>query len=217
MHGRMFKKELDSDDLLQQDPAELGGIDGHPTPEQRADFVVKRLEQFIRDNRTVDEGMSFKQWTDMARTEIAITIADAETSYQDDDVVSNRLVISAAASLITIGIWGTLLAFDKAQHLVVAIICVIAGMWLAAVAGEWRFRKFFRMREAKKRAKSLRRVEDLNRRIKRMEKQLEKDVKEIEETVSAMVKTKAKAARSDTQNTMLSTIKDFREKMGMSG
>ena len=50
-----------------------------------------------------------------------------------------------------------------------------------------------------------------------MEKQLEKDVKEIEETVSAMVKTKAKAARSDTQNTMLSTIKDFREKMGMSG
>ena len=213
----MFNKDMEPDDLLQQDPAELGGPDGHPTPEQRADFVVKRLEQFIRDHRTVDEGMSFKQWADMARTEIAITIVDAETSYQDDDVVSNRLVISAAASMITIGFWGTLLAFDKAQYLVVAIICVIAGLWLFAVAGEWRFRKFFRMREAKKRAKSLRRVENLNRRIKQMEKQLEKDVKEMEKTVAAMVGAKKKAARSDAENSILTQMKDFREKFGASG
>ena len=42
-----------------------------PSPEQRADFVVKRLEQFIREGRTVGEGMSLKQWMDMARYEIA--------------------------------------------------------------------------------------------------------------------------------------------------
>jgi len=203
----MFNKDLEFDDLLQQDP----------TPEQRADFVVKRLEQFIRENRTVDEGMSFKQWTDMARAEIINTIIDAETSYQDDDMVSNRLVISAAASMITIGFWGTLLAFDKAQYLVVAIICVIAGLWLFAVAGEWRFRKFFRMREAKKRAKSLRRIENLNRRIKKMEKQLEKDVKEMEKTVSAMVGAKKKAGRVDDENSILSSMKEFQKKFGASG
>ena len=73
------------------------------------------------------------------------------------------------------------------------------------------------MREAKKRAKSLRRVENLNRRIKQMEKQLEKDVKEMEKTVAAMVGAKKKAARSDAENSILTQMKDFREKFGASG
>ena len=33
-----------------------------PTPDERAEYVIRRLEQFIRDGRTVDEGMSFKIW-----------------------------------------------------------------------------------------------------------------------------------------------------------
>ena len=212
----MPKKGENSVGLSQQSPPKSGGTEGFPTPEERADFVVKRLEQFIRDHRSVDAGMSFKQWADMARTEIAVTIIDAEISYQKDDVVSNRLIISAASSFITIGFWGTLFAFDKAQHLIVGIICIIAGMWLFAVAGKWRFRNFFRMYGAKKRTKSLRCIEGLNRRIKKMEKQLEKDVKEMEETISTSVGTKSKAARTDAENTLLSTLKDFREKSGVS-
>jgi hypothetical protein len=199
----MFNKELDTDKLLHYDPAKLGGGDGHPTPEQRADFVLKRLEQFIRDNRTVDEGMSFKQWTDMARTEIIVTIVDAEMSYQNDDIVSSRLVIGAAVSLITIGFWGTLLAFDKAQYLVVAIICGISGLCLFAAAIEWRCRKFFRTRKAKKRKKSLRSVEDLTRRIRKMEKQLENDIKEIEKNISEMDKLRIQDDRASTKNTIL--------------
>lgn len=39
---------------------------GNPTPEQRAEFIVRELEEFIRKNRTVG-GMSFSEWQDMAK------------------------------------------------------------------------------------------------------------------------------------------------------
>ena len=50
----------------------------HPTPDERAEYVILRLEQFIRDGRTIDEGMSFKKWQTMAKTEIALAIAEAQ-------------------------------------------------------------------------------------------------------------------------------------------
>jgi len=200
--------------LLQDDPLEKPGKEDRPTPEQRAEFVVRRLEQFIRENRSASEGMSFQKWQEMARTEIANSIVDAENEYQDDDVVSNRLVISIAACFVTIGFWGTLLAFDKAHYLLVAIICAVAGIWLFAVAGEWRFRRFFRARKALKRARSLRRVESLSRRIKRMESELEDEAKELEKSIREMVRTKAH--KSVAQAKLETQMEELREKIGAS-
>lgn len=34
----------------------------NPTPEERADYIILRLEQFIRDGRTFSEGMNYKKW-----------------------------------------------------------------------------------------------------------------------------------------------------------
>src|SRR3990167_4438821 len=138
----------DEFDLLQDDPKNLPGKGGHPTPEQRAEFVLKRLEQFIRDGRTISEGMNFKQWQDMARSEIAGAIVEAEQTYQDDYIVTRRLLFTIASATVTIGFWGTVMAFQKASFLVGAIIFGITGVWLYAVIGEWPLRKYFRRRAA---------------------------------------------------------------------
>lgn len=159
------------------------GRDGNPSPEERADFVVKRLEQFIRDSRTIAEGMSFKQWQEMARVEVAKAIIDAENSTQRDDVVTKRLLFCVAAAFVTIGFWGTAFAFDKAHYLLTAIVCGLAGFWLFAIAGEWRIRKFLKRRSAEKRARILRRVESLTRRIRKMEIELKDEAKVLEKVL----------------------------------
>ena len=35
-------------------------LTGDPSPDERAEYVILRLEQFIREGRTFDEDMSFK-------------------------------------------------------------------------------------------------------------------------------------------------------------
>jgi uncharacterized protein YlxW (UPF0749 family) len=152
----------------------------NPTPEERADYLVKRMEQFIREGSTVAEGMSFRQWQAMAKVEIANVIADAENSVQKDDVVTKRLLFVAAAAMITIGFWGTAVSLHKVGYLAAAIVCGISGLVLLGVAGEWRFRKWDKRRRAKKRTKTLARVEDLNRRIKKLERELEDEAEGLE-------------------------------------
>lgn len=152
----------------------------HPSAEQRADFVVKRLEQFIREGRTIAEGMSLKQWMDMARFEIANALIAAENARDDDEAVSKRLLFTVAAALTTIGFWGVLFAYDKVQYLVVAIIFGLTGIILLGIVGEWRLMKYFRRHQARQREKTLHRVEDLTRRIKRMEKELKEETRSLQ-------------------------------------
>ncbi len=151
-----------------------------PSPEQRADFVVKRLEQFIREGRTLAEGMNLKQWQDMARFEIANAVKAAENVHRDKGQVSRRLLFTVAASLVTIGFWGTLFAFDKVHYLVVAIIFTLTGIVLLAIVGEWQLMKYFRRHQARQRQETIYRVEDLTRRIKRMEKELKAETKALQ-------------------------------------
>jgi len=151
-----------------------------PSPEQRADFVVKRLEQFIREGRTLAEGMNLKQWQDMARFEIANAVQAAENVHHEKGIVSKRLLFTVAASLVTIGFWGTLFAFNKVEYLVVAIIFGLTGIVLLAIVGEWRFMKYFRRHQARQRQQAIYRVEDLTRRIKRMEKELKSESKALQ-------------------------------------
>ncbi len=165
--------------LLQDDPPPPTDQKGNPTADERADFVLKRIEQFIRDGRTIGEGMSLKRWQDMARFEISNALLEAENSRQEDDVVTKRLLFTMGAALITIGFWGVVFAFDKADYLVTALISGIAGLWLMAVATEWRFRKFWKARKARKRTQALIRIEGLTRRIKKMERELKKEEKDL--------------------------------------
>ncbi len=150
-----------------------------PTPDERAEYVILRLEQFIRDGRKVAEGMSFKIWQSMAKTEIAIAVTETELGQQKEEAVTKRLLFTFAAALVTVGFWGTAVSLHKVGYLVGGIICFVAGLALMGVAGEWRFRRWNKTRQADKRRQTLARVENLNRRIKRLENDLEKEEKRV--------------------------------------
>ena len=155
----------------------------HPTPDERAEYVILRLEQFIRDGRTIDEGMSFRKWQAMAKTEIAIAVAEAENSQQHDEISSRRVLFVAAAAMVTIGFWGGAVSFHNVGNMAAAIICTIAGVVLLGYAGGWQFRKYDNRKKSRERRRRLRRIESLNRRIKRLETALEKEEEELEEAL----------------------------------
>ena len=150
-------------------------LSDEPSPDERAEFVILRLEQFIREGRTFAEGMSFKIWQSMAKVEIAI--AEAELGQQKEETVTKRLLFTFAGALVTVGFWGTAVSLHKVGYLIGGIICGLAGLALMGIAGEWRFRKWNKTRKANKRRKSLARIESINRRIKRLEGELEKEEK----------------------------------------
>jgi len=152
--------------------------------EDRADYIVARLEQFIREGRKDEQGMSFDRWKQMARSEIAVAIAEAEMSQSHDQLHSKRVLFVCAAAMITIGFWGTVASLDKIDYLVGAAICGIAGIVLILAVGEWRYRSWSEMREARRRRQILGRVEGLNKRIKRLEKELEQEADEYEELLA---------------------------------
>jgi len=169
-------------------------LPNNPTPADRATYIVLRLEQFIREGRKLDEGMSFRKWQAMALAEIAANVADAQNEVQKDEVPVNRLLFTAAAAMVTIGFWGTAVSIHKVGYLAAGLVCLGAGIVMLAVAGEWKFRKFWRKREADKRRTRLKNIEGLNRRIKRLERELEREAKDLEKALTSARKANRKVA-----------------------
>ena len=166
----------------------IAGENNNPTPEERAAFIMQRLEQFIREGRTLSEGMNLQKWQDMAKVEIANAIVEAQVDNQDDDQVTKRLLFTFGASFTTIGFWGGLWAYDQAHYVAVAFLCGAAGLVMIGVALEWRVRKFWKRRQVGVRQKALRRCQDLTRRIKQMEFELEKEEKRLKKLHKETVK-----------------------------
>ncbi len=160
-------------------------LEGNPTAQERADFVTRRLEQFIRDNRTIDRGVNFRQWQAMARAEIVNAIQDAELDAQKDDVVTKRLLFIAASSLVTIGFWGVAFAWGQIGYLVAAIICGLAALLLFAFALEWPIRRAVKRHARRRRGVALGRIEDLNGRIRQMERELKREAKILDGRLQA--------------------------------
>jgi len=174
--------------MAEYDDFKVPELSEHPTPDERAEYVIMRLEQFIRDGRTIDEGMSFKKWQAMAKTEIAIAVAEAENSQEHDEIASRRVLFVAAAAMVTIGFWGTAVSFHNVGNMVAGIVCTIAGLIMLGTAVGWRARKWNNRRNSRERRKRLSRIENLNRRIKRLETALEKE----EEALDELLKKKRK-------------------------
>lgn len=158
------------------------------TAADRADYIVARLEQFIRDGSKDEKGMSFDQWKNMARSEIAVAIAEAETSQKFDELASKRVLFVSASAMVTIGFWGTVTSLDKLDYMIGALVCGFAGLVLLLAIGNWRLRTWSEIKESKRRREILGRVENLTKRIKKLEKELESEVEDLE-------KLKKKAAR----------------------
>lgn len=161
--------------------AASAGRDARPTPEERADLVVMRLERFIREHRTVSQGVSFRKWQDMARAEIADMLRDVEGRYARESRTLERALMVLGVGLATVGLWGTALAIDAAPDRVLAGILIMFGgllvLWAVGVLG---FRSPFRRFQAVQRRQTFDRVRSLNRKVADLEHALKKRQKALE-------------------------------------
>lgn len=156
-----------------------------PTPEQQADYLVRKLEQTIRDNRTV-RGMSFATWQAIAREEIANAIRSAERKYVVHDRSVGRLMLVASSALVTIGFWGAVVAVDRAYGGPAALAALGAGLALFVVGADWGIKRLSARWAKKKRNERLAHIEDLDRRIKRLENELQKKHDRLKDRMDEM-------------------------------
>jgi len=161
----------------------------NPTPYERADLIVRRLEQFIREGRNEQGGINFRKWQELAVLEIANAIRDAEKYFRGDDrFVTNGLAIGAA-SILTIGIWGTVLSADAApERQVAAIILIIAGCVMFGAMGFWGIRRVDRHYKRIRRRDRVRRVLNFDRQLARLDRDLDKRIKNLQENLKEMSK-----------------------------
>jgi hypothetical protein len=156
-----------------------------PSPEQQADYLVRKLEQTIRENRTV-KGMSFRTWQAIARDEILNALRAVEKRQRDHDRTVNRLVLATAASLVTIGFWGAMVAVDRSYGGMAAIITLVAGAALLFVAADWGLGRLGAAHSGRKRRERLAGIEDIDRRIKRMEEEMRRKADRLKERMAQM-------------------------------
>ncbi|MEZ7881125.1 MAG: hypothetical protein QMC11_13030 [Rhodospirillales bacterium] len=170
------------------DDFELPRLEEKPLPEEHAEYVIRRLEKFIRDGRTLDEGMSFRKWQFMAKKEIALAIAEAQNAYKFDEINSRRALFISAAALTTIGFWGTAISMERVAYLPGGIVCLIAGLTMLFVAGGGRYRRYKNRKDNVKRAHRLIKIQSLNKRVKALERDLEDEEKRLGKSIKKLKK-----------------------------
>ena len=150
-----------------------------PSPQERADYVVRKLEQFIREGKSA-RGLSFKTWQALARAELANAFADIERRQlvKGADLTMRRIVTVGAVSLVTIGFWGAVLTVDRRYGPVAALLLFTAGLVLAAVALEFGLRRALSRLERKRRRAAFGRIEDFDRQLKQLESQIRRQVEQ---------------------------------------
>lgn len=154
-----------------------------PNPHQRADYIVRKLEQLIRDGKTVGGGMSFSTWQQLARAELANAFADIEKTKlrMAEDRTAKRLMAACAAAVVTIGFWGVVMAADQSFGRLPAILIFASGLVLIFAAGEWGLRRKLARHKAHQRLERFQRIEDLDKQIKRLENDLRKKLDRVKE------------------------------------
>lgn len=152
-----------------------------PTPQERADYLVRKLEQFIKDGRTV-RGVSFRDWQAMARAEFANSFAEVDRRRIEiqKDLAVRRLLLVVSITLVTIGFWGGVMALDKGRSLVAALIILGAGTILLGYAGDFSIRRLWSGRIDKQRKQRFGRIESFDRQLRQLEAELRQKVKQAE-------------------------------------
>jgi len=141
-----------------------------PTPNQRADYMVRKLENLIRDGKS-ERGMSFKTWQALARTELTNNFAELERRHirTKHDLTNKRLILVAASAIVTIGFWGTMVTVDKTYGDISALVMFVAGAVLLLVGLEIGLHRLVRAFKAENRERLFIRIEDFDKQLKRLE------------------------------------------------
>jgi hypothetical protein len=152
-----------------------------PTPEQRADVVVRQLEKFIREGKSAKGGMSFTTWQAMAKEEIVSVIRAHRHAVFEKERVARRMTLVVATTLVTLGFWGTTILIDKTYGAVAALIFGVSGLILAAIGIEWGIRFAVSRHLAEERIKNLAAIEGLDRKIRKLKYEMQLKKEELEE------------------------------------
>ncbi len=161
----------------------------NPTPAERAHLIVWRLEQLIREGKVEDGGLPFKKWQELAVHEVNNAIRDAERHWRQDNRFIDRGLLLGAASLITIGLWGTLLAFQMApDRQIAALILLAAGAVLFGLVSVWGIRRLDKYHQLGRRRDHFRRVFRFDRQLAQLDRDLENRLKELERSLTEMSK-----------------------------
>ena len=164
-------------------------IGRNPTPQERGEVIVKRLEKFIREGRSDQGGISFKRWQELAVHEVTNAIRDAERHWRNDNRFVIRGLAVGAAAIVTVGFWGTVTAAEVApDRQTAALILIIAGGLLFAVLGTWGIRRLDNFYQTGRRRDHFKRVFTFDRQLAQLDVDLEKRLKELEETLDEMTK-----------------------------
>lgn len=155
-----------------------------PTPEERAEIIVTRLERYIRDHRTLSRGVSFRKWQELAKNEIIAMAREMETQHERDHRWLDRALMVFGAGLATVGVWGTALALAAAPNrTVAAVLTVLGGLVILYMVGALGLRsplKRFQMSSTRAAIGRIRtfhkQVKDLEDGLKKRRKALERDL-----------------------------------------
>ena len=149
-----------------------------PTPAERADYVVRKLEQFILDGRSAKHGMSFRTWQAMAREELGNAFADLELRQlkRRADITVRRILVVSATALVTIGFWGAVMAVDRRYGAVASILLAVSGLVVAALVLELVLRQAMSRIRKQRRKAAIGRIEDFDRQLKQLEAELKRKI-----------------------------------------
>lgn len=168
------------------DDVEIPKLRNNPLPAEHAEYVIRRLEKFIRDGRTLDEGMSFRKWQSMAKTEIAVSITETQNNYKYDEINSKRVLFVSASAMTTIGFWGTVISLEKVTYLPGGIICLVAGLLIFFLVSNSRYGRYKNHKDGIKRAGQLIKIKSLNNRIKKLERDLVEEEKYLNKSIEKL-------------------------------
>ena len=183
----MNKQSLDKHVKVPENLRQDSGLEKNPTPHERADLIVRRLEDFIRKGRTEEGGINFRKWQEMAVLEVANAIRDAEKYLRSDQRFLTRSLSVISASLLTIGIWGTVLAADAtADRQMTALILIIAGGAVLSVLTIWGIRRLDHYYKKDRRKYHIGRVRDFDRQLATLDREMERRIKALQESLKEM-------------------------------
>ena len=158
-----------------------------PTPAQRAEYMIRQLENFIRDKRTA-KGLSFKTWQSLAQAELtnAFTEHERDLLRVRQDRLGRRVLLVGVAALVTIGFWGMVIVIDRHFGLLAAAIMTGAGLALAFVLGELGARRLISQYRDQAREKLFDRIREFDDQIKQLEKKMWLKLKKTKEEAEKM-------------------------------
>ena len=158
-----------------------------PNASQRAEYMIRQLENFIRDKRT-EKGLSFKTWQAMAHAELSNAFLDHERSMlkTKQDRLGKRILLVASSAIVTIGFWGAVVITDHHYGLLAAAILTCAGSALAFIIGEMATRKMISHFRDVSREKSFERIREFDAEVKKLEKMMWLKQKKTKEEAEKM-------------------------------